>query len=48
MNFLTNIILAADYLDRPMVTRMIFGAQYGRIGNRLVPNREMIQVISYF
>ena len=42
------IYLVMDYLDRPMVTRMIFGSHYGRIGNRTVPNREMIQVVLFW
>ena len=32
-----------DYLERPLVTRLVFGARYGKIGNRYEPNREMIQ-----
>ena len=42
-----NYFIVLDYLDRPLTTRLVFGPQYGRVGNGLVSNRKMIQV-NYF
>ena len=39
-----NDFLVLDFLDRPLSTRLVFGPHYGRIGNGLEANRQMLQV----